>query len=44
MVQVGEILFTDAPAPEEGLLTIPDRPGLGLTLDRDALEETRIKG
>jgi L-alanine-DL-glutamate epimerase-like enolase superfamily enzyme len=43
MVQVGEILFSDAPAPKDGMLTIPDRPGLGLTLDRDALAETRIK-
>jgi L-alanine-DL-glutamate epimerase-like enolase superfamily enzyme len=43
MVQVGEILFRDAPAPERGTLTIPDRPGLGLTIDRDALAETRIK-
>ncbi len=44
MVQVGEILFTDAPAPKDGTLAIPDRPGLGLTLDRDALRETLVKG
>jgi L-alanine-DL-glutamate epimerase-like enolase superfamily enzyme len=44
MVQVGEVLFTDAPVPKKGVLTLSDRPGLGLTLDRDALEETRVKG
>ncbi|MDQ3559210.1 MAG: mandelate racemase/muconate lactonizing enzyme family protein, partial [Pseudomonadota bacterium] len=43
MVQVGETLFTDAPAPKGGMLDIPRRPGLGLTLDRDALRETRVK-
>jgi L-alanine-DL-glutamate epimerase-like enolase superfamily enzyme len=43
MVQVGEVLFTDAPAPTDGTITIPDRPGLGLTLDRDALRETQVK-
>jgi L-alanine-DL-glutamate epimerase-like enolase superfamily enzyme len=43
MVQVGEVLFTDAPAPKDGAITIPDRPGLGLTLDRDALRDTRVK-
>jgi L-alanine-DL-glutamate epimerase-like enolase superfamily enzyme len=44
MVAVGETLFTDAPKPENGWLTIPDRPGLGLTLDRDAWRETRVDG
>jgi L-alanine-DL-glutamate epimerase-like enolase superfamily enzyme len=43
MVQVGEVLFTDAPEPRDGVITIPDRPGLGLTLDRDALRDTRVK-
>lgn len=42
MVAVGETLFTDAPKPAEGWLAIPDRPGLGLTLDRDAWRETRV--
>jgi L-alanine-DL-glutamate epimerase-like enolase superfamily enzyme len=42
MVAVGETLFTDAPKPENGLLAIPDRPGLGLTLNREAWKETRV--
>ncbi len=42
MVAVGETLFPDAPKPVNGVLTIPDRPGLGLTLDRDAWRETRV--
>lgn len=42
MVAVGETLFTDAPKPKDGFIEIPDRPGLGLTLDRDAWTETRI--
>jgi L-alanine-DL-glutamate epimerase-like enolase superfamily enzyme len=44
MVAVGERLFPDAPKPENGWIAIPDRPGLGLTLDRDAWRETRIAG
>ena len=42
MVAVGETLFTDAPKPVDGVLTIPDRPGLGLTLNRDAWKDTRV--
>lgn len=42
MVAVGETLFTDAPKPVNGILTIPDRPGLGLTLNRDAWKDTRV--
>jgi L-alanine-DL-glutamate epimerase-like enolase superfamily enzyme len=43
MVAVGETLFPDAPKPERGMLKIPDRPGLGLTLDRHAWKETRVQ-
>ena len=43
MVAVGEMLFTDAPTPVNGILEIPDRPGLGLTLDRDAHKATRVQ-
>jgi L-alanine-DL-glutamate epimerase-like enolase superfamily enzyme len=43
MVQAGQILFPDAPVPVNGMLDIPRRPGLGLTLDRDALRETLVK-
>jgi L-alanine-DL-glutamate epimerase-like enolase superfamily enzyme len=42
MVAVGETLFKDAPKPVDGWITIPDRPGLGLTLDEDAWRETRV--
>ncbi|WP_158884816.1 mandelate racemase/muconate lactonizing enzyme family protein [Amycolatopsis anabasis] len=42
MVQVGELLFPDAPRPVDGRITIPDRPGLGLTVDRDALRQTLV--
>ncbi len=40
MVAVGETLFTDAPKPVGGMIEIPDRPGLGLTLDEAAYRET----
>lgn len=42
MVSVGETLFIDPPRPENGILTIPDRPGLGLEIDRDGLKDTRV--
>ena len=43
MVQAGQLLFPDAPRPKDGAITIPRRPGLGLTIDRDALRETQVK-
>lgn len=42
MVQVGDLLFPDAPKPVDGMITIPDAPGLGLTVDRDALRESLV--
>ncbi|MBC7282384.1 mandelate racemase/muconate lactonizing enzyme family protein [Hoeflea sp.] len=42
MVAVGETLFTDAPKPVGGWLDIPDRPGLGLTLNEDAFRDTLV--
>jgi L-alanine-DL-glutamate epimerase-like enolase superfamily enzyme len=42
MVQVGELLFPDAPKPSAGRISIPDRPGLGLTIDHDALRDTLV--
>ncbi len=42
MVSVGETIFVDPPSPVNGVLTIPDAPGLGLTIDRDGLERTRV--
>lgn len=44
MVQVGELLFPHAPKPVKGRIIIPDRSGLGLVVDRDALRETRVAG
>jgi L-alanine-DL-glutamate epimerase-like enolase superfamily enzyme len=43
MAQAGEMLFRDAPRPQDGTIAIPERPGLGLTLDRDAWRQTRVK-
>ena len=31
------MVFKDAPVPEEGILTIPDKPGLGLELNSEFL-------
>jgi len=42
MVAVGETMFSDAPQPVDGWIEIPDRPGLGLTLDADAYRETMV--
>lgn len=42
MVQVGELLFPDASRPVKGTIAVPDRPGLGLEVDRDALRETLV--
>jgi len=43
MVQVGQMLFVNPPEPVKGMLTIPDAPGLGLTLNRDALRDSEVK-
>ncbi|MFD9910054.1 mandelate racemase/muconate lactonizing enzyme family protein, partial [Streptomyces sp. NPDC059063] len=42
MAQVGALLFPDSPRPHGGRLTIPDKPGLGLSVDRDALRDTLL--
>jgi L-alanine-DL-glutamate epimerase-like enolase superfamily enzyme len=42
MVQVGSLLFPDSPAPVNGRITVPDKPGLGLAVDRAALLDTLI--
>jgi len=42
MVQVGQMLFVNSPEPVNGMLTIPNAPGLGLTLNRDALRESEV--
>jgi L-alanine-DL-glutamate epimerase-like enolase superfamily enzyme len=40
---VGEMLFVNPPQPINGMLTIPEAPGLGLTLNRDALRESEVR-
>jgi L-alanine-DL-glutamate epimerase-like enolase superfamily enzyme len=42
MVQVGEMLFVNPPEPKNGMLIMPDAPGLGLTLNRDALRKSEV--
>lgn len=39
--QVDQI-FVGSPKPDDGWITIPDKPGLGLKVDPDALRSTRI--
>ena len=40
MAQVGQQLFPGSPRPVNGRITIPDKPGLGLEVDREALRST----
>ncbi len=35
-------LFVDPPYPVDGRLTIPEKPGLGLSINRDGLNATRL--
>lgn len=35
-------LLVDAPAPVDGWVDIPDRPGLGIEVDRDVLEKFKV--
>lgn len=42
MVAVGETVFVDPPKPVKGELTIPDAPGLGLTVNYDGVRDTRV--
>jgi L-alanine-DL-glutamate epimerase-like enolase superfamily enzyme len=43
MVQAGERIFRNPPAPVDGVLEVPQRPGLGLELDRDGLRDTEVR-
>jgi L-alanine-DL-glutamate epimerase-like enolase superfamily enzyme len=36
----GEMIFRDPPKPVRGTVTLPDRPGLGLEPNEDALRDT----
>jgi L-alanine-DL-glutamate epimerase-like enolase superfamily enzyme len=42
MQMVGEMLFVDAPRPIDQMIRIPQRPGLGLEPNIDALRETMV--
>ena len=37
-----DILTEPLIAPEDGLLTVPDRPGLGVDINEEALEKFKI--
>ncbi|MBM9595435.1 mandelate racemase/muconate lactonizing enzyme family protein [Roseitranquillus sediminis] len=36
------MIYLDAPEPEAGRLHVPDRPGFGVTLNREAMKETLV--
>lgn len=40
--QLERQIFLDAPEPVNGRLTVPDKPGFGVTLNWDLLRETRV--
>jgi L-rhamnonate dehydratase len=40
--QVERQLFTNAPEPENGRVQIPDRPGFGVELNREAMKDTLV--
>jgi L-alanine-DL-glutamate epimerase-like enolase superfamily enzyme len=39
---IAETIFTDPPCPVDGYLAIPDKPGLGLTINLDGLSESEL--
>jgi len=41
MWRLGEAIFQDPPKPVRGMVTLPDRPGLGLEPKEEMLSETR---
>ncbi len=43
MQLVGEQLFVDPPRPDQGVVRIPDQPGLGLQPNRDSLGDTLVR-
>mgnify|MGYP006203208435 CR=1 FL=1 len=40
--QVERQLFMNAPEPENGRVQIPDRPGFGVELNREAMKDTLV--
>ena len=43
MAQVEDRIFKDPPWPEDNVVKIPQAPGLGLELNRDAVEDARVR-
>jgi L-alanine-DL-glutamate epimerase-like enolase superfamily enzyme len=43
MQAVGELLFVKPPRPENNIVRIPEKPGLGLEPNRDVLKDTLVK-
>jgi L-alanine-DL-glutamate epimerase-like enolase superfamily enzyme len=43
MAQVEDRIFKDPPWPENNIVKIPRAPGLGLELNREAVEEARVR-
>jgi L-rhamnonate dehydratase len=42
--ELGKAIFVNPTAPEKGWVTCPDKPGLGLELNEDALKKYQDKG
>ena len=40
---IEDALFVDPPSPVDGRLAIPEKPGLGLTIDREGLDATKLE-
>jgi L-alanine-DL-glutamate epimerase-like enolase superfamily enzyme len=39
---VDRVLYKEAPAAENGVMRVPERPGFGLTFDADVLKESQV--
>jgi L-alanine-DL-glutamate epimerase-like enolase superfamily enzyme len=43
MQAVGELLFVKPPKPENNIVKIPSKPGLGFEPNRDVLKDSLVK-
>jgi L-alanine-DL-glutamate epimerase-like enolase superfamily enzyme len=41
-IEASELIFKNPPRPKKSVLSIPNKPGLGLEIDRDGLKECRV--
>jgi L-rhamnonate dehydratase len=41
--QLEQAIFIDAPEPIDGRVHVPERPGFGVTLNRDVLKDTLVR-